>query len=78
MVDTKLYAEDTNLIIFQEDKVSRALIDKDAIYSAEGNAAVTSTQFSYRSNSAYAGEYGISNDPFSFAVYGYRKYFTDR
>ena len=24
----KLYAEDTNLIIFQEDKVSRALIDK--------------------------------------------------
>ena len=28
----KLYAEDTNLIIFQEDKVSRALIDKDAIY----------------------------------------------
>ena len=27
---------------------------------------------------AYAGEYGISNDPFSFAVYGYRKYFTDK
>ena len=33
-----LYAEDTNLIIFQEDKVSRALIDKDAIYSAEGGS----------------------------------------
>ena len=32
----KLYAEDTNLIIFQESKVSKALIDKDAIYSAEG------------------------------------------
>ena len=27
----KLYAEDTNLIIFQENKVSRALIDKDEI-----------------------------------------------
>ena len=27
----KLYAEDTNLIIFQENKVNRALIDKDAI-----------------------------------------------
>ena len=40
----KLYAEDTNLIVFQENKVSRALIDKDAIYSAEGNAAETSTQ----------------------------------
>ena len=37
-----LYAEDTNLIIFQENKVSKSLIDKDAIYSAEGNASVTS------------------------------------
>ena len=27
---------------------------------------------------AYAGEYGISTDPRSFAVNGYRKYFTDR
>jgi len=74
----KLYAEDTNLIIFQEDKVHRALIDKDAIYSAEGNAAVTSTQLVIGQVVAYAGEYGISEDPFSFAVYGYRKYFTDR
>jgi len=31
----KLYAEDTNLNVFQELKVSRALIDKDAIYAAE-------------------------------------------
>ena len=28
----RLYAEDTNLFIFQEYKCSRALIDKDAIY----------------------------------------------
>ena len=74
----KLYAENTNLIIFQEDKVSRALIDKDAIYSAEGNAVVTSTPLVIGQVVAYAGEYGISQDPFSFAVYGYRKYFTDR
>ena len=33
-------AEDTNLVIFQELKVSKALIDKDAIYSAEGGATV--------------------------------------
>ena len=26
----------------------------------------------------YEGNYGIAQDPFSFAVYGYRKYFTDR
>ena len=74
----KLYAEDTNLIIFQEDKVSRALIDKDAIYSAEGNATVTSSQEIIGQIVAYAGEYGISTNPESFAVYGYRKYFVDR
>ena len=34
----KLYAEDTNLLILQEDKVSRALIDKDAIFTAEGTS----------------------------------------
>ena len=39
----KLYAEDTNLTIFQERKVNRALIDKDAIYTAEGQPITTST-----------------------------------
>ena len=74
----KLYAEDTNLIIFQESKVSKSLIDKDAIYSAEGNASVTSRNLVIGQNVAFGGEYGISTDPESFAVNGYRKYFTDR
>jgi hypothetical protein len=74
----KLYAEDSNLIIFQEDKVSRALIDKDAIYSAEGGGTITSSNVVIGQIVPYAGEYGISTDPESFAVYGYRKYFADR
>jgi hypothetical protein len=74
----KLYAEDSNLIIFQEDKVSRALIDKDAIYSAEGGGTVTSSNLVIGVVQPYGGEYGISTEPESFAVYGYRKYFTDR
>jgi len=73
----KLYAEDTNLIIFQEDKVSRALIDKDAIYSAEGGGTVTSTSLVIGQIVPYAGEFGISKNPESFAVYGYQKYFAD-
>ena len=74
----KLYAEDTNLTIFQESKVSRALIDKDAIYSAEGAAITTSGAQVIGQIQAYAGEWGISKDPTSFAVYGYQKYFTDK
>jgi hypothetical protein len=74
----KLYAEDTNLIIFQENKVSRALIDKDAIYSAEGGGTVTSANLVIGQIVPYAGNFGISKNPESFAVYGYRKYFTDK
>ncbi len=31
----RTYAEDTNLIVFQENKIHRALIDKDTIYTTE-------------------------------------------
>jgi len=74
----KLYAEDTNLIIFQESKVSRALIDKDAVYSAEGQPMTTSGAQVIGQVQQYAGNYGISTNPESFAVYGYRKYFVDK
>jgi len=74
----KLYAEDTNLSIFQELKVSRALIDKDAIYSAEGGGTVTSSNLVIGAIQPYVGKYGISKNPESFGVYGNRKYFTDR
>lgn len=75
----KLYAEDTNLIIFQENKVNRALIDKDAIYTAEGGGTpVSQLNLVIGQIVPYAGNFGISKDPKSFAVYGYRKYFTDR
>ncbi len=75
----KLYAEDTNLIIYQENKVNRALIDKDAIYTAEGGGVpVSQLNLVIGQIVPYAGEYGISQNPESFAVYGYRKYFTDK
>jgi len=73
----KLYAEDTNLIIFQELKVSRALIDKDAVYSADGQPMTTSGSAVIGQIQSYAGNYGIGTHPESFAVYGYRKYFAD-
>jgi len=74
----KLYAENTNLIIFQESKVSRALIDKDAIYSAEGGGSITNVNTTIGTIQPYAGNFGISRDPGSFATYGYRKYFSDK
>ena len=74
----KLHALDSNLAIFQENKVSNALIDKDAIYSAEGTGSVTSTNLVIGQITPYVGEYGISKNPESFANFGYRRYFTDK
>ena len=74
----KLYAEDTNLNVFQELKVSRALIDKDAIYSAEGGGTVTASNLVIGVIQPYPGKYGISKNPESFAIYGNNKYFSDK
>ena len=75
----KLFADDTQIVVFQEDKVSRSPVNKDFIYSAEGGAipVTSNTQF-LGTIAPYAGEFGISKDPKSFAYYGYAKYFTDK
>ncbi len=74
----KLYAEDTNLTVFQERKCNVALIDKDAIYSAEGGGSVTTVNQVLGSITPIAGNWGISTNPESFATYGYTKYFVDK
>jgi len=74
----KLHTLDNNLAILQENKVSRALIDKDEIYSAEGGGTITSSNAVIGQVTPYVGEYGISTNPESFAYFGYRRYFTDK
>ena len=75
----KLFVDDTQVIIFQEDKVSRSPIDKNFIYSAEGGAVpVTSNTQFLGTIAAYPGQFGISSDPESFANFGFSRYFTDK
>jgi hypothetical protein len=74
----KLHAEDTNLIIFQEDKVNRAPVDKDFIFTAEGTPISATSKLFIGAIIPYAGKYGISKNPESFAVRGNRKYFADK
>ena len=73
-----IYAMDNNLTIFQENKVSQALIDKDAIYSAEGTPINTVSNVVIGQVTPYTGEYGISRNPESFAHFGFRRYFADK
>ena len=74
----KLHAEDTNLNIFQQNKVSRALIDKDAIFTAEGGSLTVSAAKVIGQIVPYQGRFGISDNPESFAYYANRKYFVDK
>jgi hypothetical protein len=74
----KTYAEDTNLIVFQEDKIHRALIEKDTIYTTESGTQTQAGKSVIGQFVPYKGEYGISKNPESFAIYNYRKYFADK
>lgn len=74
----KLFAENTNMTIFQESKVSSALIDKDAVYTAEGSPMQTTSNVVIGQIQQYLGEYGISRNPESFAYYAFQKYFVDK
>ena len=74
----KLYAENTNLLILQERKVNRAPIDKDVIFTQEGQPLQANSRLVIGTPSAFEGNFGISRDPSSFAVYGYNKFFTDK
>ena len=74
----KTYAEETNLIVFQENRIHRALIDKDTIYTTESGTQTQAGAAVVGQFVPYKGEYGISKNPESFAIYNYRKYFADK
>ena len=74
----KLHARDTDAIILCEDKCLRVLADKDALFNADGSANVTSNRAVLGQAVPYAGEFGISKNPESFASYAFRAYFSDK
>jgi len=73
-----LKARDTDLVTLCEDKCFRIQANKDALFTADGNPNVTSTNNVLGQTIAYAGEFGISKNPESFTTYGFRSYFTDK
>lgn len=73
----KLFSENTNLIIFQENKTSYSLINKNTIYSGTQGAAEGSKIPVIGQNVPYSGRFGIGKNPESFAQFGFRKYFAD-
>lgn len=67
-----------DLLALCEDKCFKILADKDALYNADGNTNITSTNNVLGQAIPFAGDYGISKNPESFASHGFRSYFTDK
>ena len=77
----KLYSgwgQGGDLIALCEDRILKILANKDALFNADGNPQLTSTNNVLGQAIPYSGEYGISKNPESFASEAYRAYFTDK
>ena len=67
-----------DLLALCEDRVLKILANKDALFNADGDTNLTSTNNVLGTATPYSGEFGISTNPESFVSESYRAYFTDR
>jgi hypothetical protein len=74
----KLYSRDRDIIVFQEDKVSKVLFERNLLSDAVGGGSIVSVPEVLGTQMPYSAEYGISNNPESFAKWGNDIYFTDQ
>ena len=73
----KLAPRETDLLVLQEDRISYVLAGKNLLSDAAAGGAITSVPEVLGTQIARLEEYGISQNPESFASFGYDKYFTD-
>ena len=74
----KLFTRDTDLVTFCEDKVLKIMANKDAIYNADLNPQLIASDKVLGNVTTFAGEFGISRNPESFAQDSFRMYFADK
>lgn len=73
----RIFGRETDLLVLQEDQVSKVLYSKNILQSPDGSGSLTQIEKVLGQTVPYAGEYGISKNPESFSEYGGRVYFTD-
>jgi len=73
----KLKGKDTNLDVFQEDKVSIVYYGKDLLFNADGSTNLTGVPQVLGQQKTYPSENGISQHPLSYDDYATNDYFTD-
>ena len=73
----KLFGRRTDILTLQEDKISYVLAGKNLLTDATGESVVASVPEVLGTQVARVEDYGISNNPESFAEWGPHKFFTD-
>ena len=73
----KLFARDSDLLVFHQDKVTQVLYGKNLLVDAVGGSQVASVPEVLGNQIASQSEYGISDNPESFAVWSNNYYFAD-
>lgn len=73
----RMYARNTNTLVFCEDKVLNILTNKDALFNADGNSNVTSSNNVLGAPTPIPGDFGISTNPESLAVAPSAMYWCD-
>jgi hypothetical protein len=73
----KLFSRDTDLVVFQENKISKVLYGKNLLSDSTGGGVVASIPEVLGTQISYEGEYGISLNPESFTRWGNDLFFTD-
>ena len=66
----KLHARDTDLLAFQEEKISSVLYGKNLLFDAAGGGQIASIPEVLGNQIAFQYENGISRNPESFAMWG--------
>ena len=73
----KIVAREADLVVFQENKVSKLLFNKNVLFNADGSSNITASTAILGQDIPYLGEYGITSNPFATVLWGGRIYFVD-
>lgn len=73
----KVFARERDLVVFQEDQVSKILFGKNILNSPDGSGSLTQIEQVLGQTIPFTGEFGIAQNPESFAEYSGNIYFTD-
>jgi hypothetical protein len=73
----RIKSRDTDLVVLQQDKVSKVLFGKNLLSDSAGGGSISSIPEVLGTQVAYEGQFGISSNPESFAQWGDDMYFTD-